>query len=57
MKKDITVTTYNHICDEALENFYRQLWRALKAQYGNDILAELLKTSKIENQNTSNDKK
>lgn len=43
MKKDITVTIRGCICDEALENYYRQLWSALREQYGDEILVELNK--------------
>ncbi|WP_294403850.1 hypothetical protein [uncultured Clostridium sp.] len=43
MKKDINVTISGYICDEAFENYYRQLWSALREQYGDDILVELNK--------------
>ncbi|MDO5516084.1 MAG: hypothetical protein Q4F66_00930 [Clostridium sp.] len=41
MKKDITVTIKGQVSDEALENYYMQLWMAIKEQYGDDVLKEL----------------
>ncbi len=38
MKKDITVTITEEISEELLEKYYKQLWNALKDQFGNENL-------------------
>ncbi|BBK76458.1 MULTISPECIES: hypothetical protein [Clostridium] len=40
MKKDITVTITEEISEELLEKYYKQLWNALKDQFGNENLKE-----------------
>ncbi|MGG7145437.1 hypothetical protein ACQPVA_01475 [Clostridium butyricum] len=40
MKKDITVTITEEISEELLEKYYKQLWNALKDQFGNEDLKE-----------------
>ena len=40
MKKDITVTVTEEISEELLEKYYKQLWNALKDQFGNENLKE-----------------
>ncbi|QUF84626.1 hypothetical protein KDJ93_06900 [Clostridium butyricum] len=40
MKKDITVTITEEISEELLEKYYKQLWNALKDQFGNKNLKE-----------------
>ena len=41
MKKEITVTIKGQISDEPLENYYKQLWMAIKEQCGYEVLEEL----------------
>ena len=43
MKKEINVIVNGYICDEALNDYYVQLWRILRDLYGDDILAEISK--------------
>lgn len=40
MKKDITVTITEEISEELREKYYKQLWNALKDQFGNENLKE-----------------
>ena len=40
MKKDITVTITEEISEELLEKYYKQLWNALKDQFGSENLKE-----------------
>lgn len=40
MKKDITVIITEEISEELLEKYYKQLWNALKDQFGNENLKE-----------------
>ena len=41
VKKDIAVTIKGQIADEALEDYYRQLWISIKEKYGYEVLEEL----------------
>lgn len=41
MKKDITVTITEEISEELLEKHYKQLWNALKDQFGNEDLKKI----------------
>lgn len=41
MNKEITVTIKGQLSDEALENYYKQLWVAIKEQCGDDVLGQL----------------
>ncbi|WP_455809804.1 hypothetical protein [Clostridium butyricum] len=41
MKKDITVTITEEISEELLEKYYKQLWNALKDQFGNEDLKKI----------------
>lgn len=59
MKKDITVTVKDYICDEVLIGYYRELWRMLGYKYGNDILVEINKrySEKIRKDNSQAEEK
>lgn len=41
MKKEITVIIKGYISEEALENYYKQLWIAMKEQCGYETIEEL----------------